>query len=805
MKQATLLWIPALPLIGAAFNLLFGRFLSRRTVHLVAVAAVAAAFFYAAYLIGGPLWELFKAWRADKAEVMGGLYQNAYTWIEVGSFKVELALRLDTLSAVMVLVITFVGALIHIYSTGYMAEEPRYAAYFGYLNLFTGAMLILVLGNNLPVMFIGWEGVGLCSYLLIGFWFTEEAYAYAGRKAFVVNRIGDFGFILGICLLFYATGTLDFFSPNPDQPSLMSESSIAAYRETFFGGERLALFAGLLLFVGAIGKSAQIPLYVWLPDAMAGPTPVSALIHAATMVTAGVYMVARMSFLYAHSTTAMAIVAGVGALTALFAAIMAFAQTDLKKVLAYSTVSQLGFMFVGVGVGAYTAGIFHLMTHAFFKAGLFLAAGSVMHAMSGSGDITKMGGLRKLLPQTHATFLVYCLAIAGIVPFAGFFSKDEILVGAFGTDAEGWFPMYGKVLWIVLSLAALGTAFYMFRLYFLVFGGENRSDPETRAHIHESPLSMTGPLIVLAIGTCVVGFLGLPHLSFIQKHVPNFLEEWLQPSLVDFGRASLEGSIHEAHANDVGLMTLMGIALGIGVVGILLASALYGRGPSAAVGRFTAGAGAEIYRLAKNKFYVDELYDKIIVRPFRWIALGVFEVIDRFLIDWVLVEGSAFVVDIFGRIARWFQNGQVQRYMVGLVLGGALILYFATRPKADFDWEQVDTMTVQFEADVGKGPGSDGAQVTFDFDDDGAPDFTATWKKGDPPVVTTWSFSRAGDHDVSMTLTDAVFKKKATVEKTVSLEEAPAAQQAATAASVEKAATTDESGTRQPVETGGGQ
>ncbi|HEU5055451.1 MAG TPA: hypothetical protein VFU21_02955, partial [Kofleriaceae bacterium] len=291
------------------------------------------------------------------------------------------------------------------------------------------------------------------------------------------------------------------------------------------------------------------------------------------------------------------------------------------------------------------------------------------------------------------------------------------------------------------------------------------------------PPSMTVPLIILAIGTCVVGFIGLPHLSFIQKHVPNFLGEWLDASLVDFGRPSLEGSIQQAHGSDVGLLTLMGIALGIGVLGILLASGLYGKGPSARVQRFTAGVGAEIYRLARNKFYVDELYDRIIVRPFRWIAVGVFEVIDRFVIDFLLVEGSAFVVDLFGRIARWFQNGQVQRYMVGLVLGGAIILFFATRPDADFEWQQVDATTVQFEADVGKGPGSDGAEVSFDFDDDGTPDFTATWKKGDPPVVTTWSFARPGEHDVSMTLTDAVFKNKGTVEKTVVIEE-PAADEA---------------------------
>jgi NADH-quinone oxidoreductase subunit L len=772
MTQATLLWIPALPLIGAFINLLFGRYLSRGVVHTIAVGAVAASFAYALYLVAIPLWEVFQAWRGNKTEVMGGLYQHVYTWIQVGTFKVDLAFRMDTLASVLVLIITFVGALIHLYSTGYMKDEPRYAAYFGYLNLFTGAMLILVLGNNLPVMFIGWEGVGLCSYLLIGFWFTEEAYAYAGRKAFVVNRIGDFAFLLGICLLFYSTGTLDFWSPDPTAPSLMSESSVAAYKDTFWGGERLALFAGLLLFIGACGKSAQIPLYVWLPDAMAGPTPVSALIHAATMVTAGVYMVARMSFLYAHSTTAMAIVAGVGALTALFAAIMAFAQTDLKKVLAYSTVSQLGFMFVGVGVGAHVAGIFHLLTHAFFKAGLFLAAGSVMHAMSGSGDITKMGGLRRFLPRTHFAFLIYCLAIAGIVPFAGFFSKDEILAAAFDTEAAGWWPYYGEALWLILSIAALGTAFYMFRLYFLVFHGELRADAETRAHIHESPWPMTVPLLVLAGFTVVIGFVGLPHLSFLHGVAPNILAEWLDPSLVNFDRGSLEGSIQAPHAGDVGLLTLMGIALAIGIVGILAAAALYRTGPSAVVRRFTSGAGAELYRVVKNKFYVDEIYDKIIVRPFRWVALGVFEVIDRFLIDWVLVEGSAFVVDLFGRVARWFQNGQVQRYMVGLVIGGALILFFVTRPDVDFDWHQVDTLTVEFEADVGKGPGSDGAEVAFDFDQDGAPDFTATWNKGDPPVVTQWSFSRPGEHEVSMWLTDAVFEKKGSVTQTVTIEEA---------------------------------
>ncbi len=823
MQEANVpLWlIPALPLAGAAINLLAGRHMSRRAVHTVAVLAVAAAFVYALFLVvpvpfggqGGLLSHLFQEWKASGSpETMAGLFSKPFVdpWIQVGNLRIDLAFRMDTLAAVMVLIITFVGLLIHIYSTGYMSEEPRYAAYFGYLNLFTGAMLILVLGNNLPVMFIGWEGVGLCSYLLIGFWFTEEAFAYAGRKAFIVNRIGDFAFLLGIFLLFWSVGTLDFWAKG-DGASLMSAASVETYKSTLWSGERLATFAGVLLFIGACGKSAQIPLYVWLPDAMAGPTPVSALIHAATMVTAGVYMVARMSFLFAHSTTAMAVVAGVGALTALFAAIMAFAQTDLKRVLAYSTVSQLGFMFVGVGVGAYAAGIFHLMTHAFFKAGLFLGAGSVMHAMSGSGDITKMGGLRKKLPYTHASFLIYCLAIAGIVPFAGFFSKDEILAGAFGANAAGWFGLYGEVLWAVLSIAALGTAFYMFRLYFLVFAGESRADEETKAHIHESPASMTGVLVVLAAFTCVIGLVGLPHLTFLPHGVQNVLGQWLDASLVDFDRGSLEGAIHEAHFSNVALLGLMGAALAIGIVGIAAAAALYRKGPSGVVDRFTLGAGAELYRVVKNKFYVDELYDRIILRPFRAVSQAIFEVIDRFLIDWIIVDGSAFVVDVFGRVARWFQNGQVQRYMVGLVIGGALILFFATRSQADFDWWQSAPLTVEFEADVGSGPGSSGATAEFDFDGDGRSDWTGTWKQGDQPLRATWTFSRPGQHTVTMWLTDNVFHGRGEVEQTVTVdaeaeEAAPAAEAAgqgaeaaAPAAEPPAAAPPDA-----PVRTGGG-
>ncbi len=775
-KTSKLLFlIPLLPLAGAFLNLFVWRVLSPSTgrlrqsdklTHYTAILSVLAAFVLSCYLIGGPLWEQFNVWRKlgeGKPEIMGGLHQSVWTWIEVGSLKINLAFRLDTLSAVMLLVITGIGTLIHIYSVGYMHGEKRYPAYFGYLNLFTGMMLILVLGDSLPVMFIGWEGVGLCSYLLIGFYFDEDKNANAGRKAFIANRVGDFAFLLGICLLFYATKSVNF-------ADLQSAASISALKDTFVGGERMAFMIGLLFFIGACGKSAQIPLYVWLPDAMAGPTPVSALIHAATMVTAGVYMIARMSFLYAHSTTAMAIVAGIGALTALFAAIMAFAQTDLKKVLAYSTVSQLGFMFVGVGIGAYTAGVFHLITHAFFKAGLFLAAGSVMHAMSGSGDITKMGGLRKLLPRTHISFLVYCLAIAGIVPFAGFFSKDEILAGAFGAHAEGWAPLYGKFLWAVLSVAALGTAFYMFRLYFLVFSGENRADAETKSHIHESPYSMTIPLLILAAFATVIGLIGLPHLQGV--HLPTILHDWLAPSLVNFERPSLldaKGlpSVGEGHASDAMTLGLMGVALVVGMVGIAAAYALYGRGPSAKVAKMCeTELGGEVHRVVYNKFYVDELYEASILAPFRATARFLYEVVDRFLIDGIIVNGSAYIIDVLSRLARWFQNGQVQRYLVGVVIGGALIFYFASSPKLGFKYEQKAGNLVEFRPDVGEGMDAKGALIEFDFDLDGEPDHSASFVPGQDMIVP-YSFGGEGSYKVTMTMTDSVFKKKYKVTRTV--------------------------------------
>ncbi|MEM9489620.1 MAG: NADH-quinone oxidoreductase subunit L, partial [Myxococcota bacterium] len=567
------------------------------------------------------------------------------------------------------------------------------------------------------------EGVGLCSYLLIGFWFHKTEYANAGRKAFVVNRIGDFAFLLGVFLIFQYTGTLDF-------PELRTPEAMTAYRGELWG-ERVAFWAGLFLFIGACGKSAQIPLYVWLPDAMAGPTPVSALIHAATMVTAGVYMVARLSFLYASSTTAMAVVAAVGALTALFAAVMAFAQTDFKKVLAYSTVSQLGFMFVGVGVGAYVTGIFHLVTHAFFKAGLFLAAGSVMHAMSGSGDITKMGGLRKYMKHTHLAFVAYWLAICGIFPFAGFFSKDEVLAGAWVADGQGWIPAFGEILWVVLTLAALGTAFYMSRLYFLVFTGECRADEETKSHIHESPFAMTSVLLILAFFTTIIGFLGLPHLHILP--IEGLLEHWLDASLAldDYGAqfASIEESLGQRGELTPGLIgTLMAIAVSVAAVGIFAAYKLYGKGMSNWVAaRVADGPGAKLYDIVYNKFYIDEIYEAAIVRPFRWICNALWQVADRFVIDTIFVNGSAVVVGLVGRVARWWQNGQIHRYLALLLIGAAAVFFFTRQGKVDFTYEingQGGAATVTLRADVGSGPSAipRGSELLWDLNGDGDTD-----------------------------------------------------------------------------------
>jgi NADH-quinone oxidoreductase subunit L len=768
----TLAWIPLLPLIGAFLNLTFGRRAPKWFVSGVAVLAVGLAFLLSAFMVFGPLLEEFHAGRGGT-----GIAQIAYTWIEVGSFKAQLAFRLDTLSAVMILIVTFVGLLIHIYSMGYMAHDPRYSAFFGYLNLFTGSMLILVLAANMPVMFIGWEGVGLCSFLLIGFWYENEAFASAGRKAFVVNRIGDFAFLLGMFLLFWATkntnlgdgGSLDF-------ASLKNPAVGPAYINGFWGGERLAAAAGILLFIGACGKSAQLPLFVWLPDAMAGPTPVSALIHAATMVTAGVYMVCRLSFLYASSTTALIVVATVGLLTALAAAFMAFAQTDLKKVLAYSTVSQLGFMFVAAGTGHWTAAIFHVGTHAFFKACLFLGAGSVMHSLEheGSttpGDIMTMGGLRKRLPLTHITFLISCLAIAGIVPFAGFFSKDEILGGAFTVHPPGWPEWYGKLLWGGLLIAALGTAFYMWRLYFLVFAGEARTEPAK--HAHESPLTMTMPLVILAAFATFIGFIGLPH--FEHWNLPHPLAHWLEPSFTaDWYASGLPGvQAIEGHSSDLATGVLMGVALAVGLLGIGGAYLFYGRGPSKTVARLIADHGplAPIYEASKHKLWFDEVYDALFVRPFKIVARGLFEIADRFVIDTVAVNGSAFVIGIVGRISRWFQNGNVQRYLVGVVVGGALVFAMTDcNHKPAIQYKIVGNQ-LQLHADIGDGIGGTTAKVYWDLDGDNEKD-----KDPEHPgqLLDKHDVTVTGYHgSITMWVEDPITRSEVRVSQTINLNVEP--------------------------------
>ncbi|MBK7538373.1 MAG: NADH-quinone oxidoreductase subunit L [Myxococcales bacterium] len=760
-----LAWIPLLPILGALINLTLGRKASDRTVHTVAILAVGGAFLISAFLVFGTLWAKFQIFHAaGGAGPLPELKQVAYTWIQVGSFSVELAFRLDTLSAVMILIVTFVGTLIHIYSAGYMHGDRRYAAYFGYLNLFTGSMLILVLAANLPVMFIGWEGVGLCSFLLIGFWFENPAYADAGRKAFVVNRIGDFAFLLGMFLLYAATKDND--PSSLDFAALRGDAAQAAYVESFWGGERFAAAAGILLFIGACGKSAQIPLYVWLPDAMAGPTPVSALIHAATMVTAGVYMICRLSFLYASSTTALIVVATVGTLTALMAAFMAFAQTDLKKVLAYSTVSQLGFMFVAAGTGNWVAAIFHLGTHAFFKAGLFLGAGSVMHGMAGSGDITQMGGLRKHMPITRFTFWIYCVAIAGVPLFSGFFSKDEILAGAFFVHPPGWPAIYGKILWGALSVAALGTAFYMWRLYFLVFSGEERS--ETAKHAHESPVSMTGPLVVLALLATVGGFLGIPHAAHAlwAKLPTDLLGTWLAPSLTS--KWAEGASIMGEHSNaTVGWLMLAATVMGL--LGIGLAWMFYGRGPSKTVDAWVAGPLSMAHDLSKNKLYVDEIYEAIILRPFRILARGTLEIVDRFVIDTVVVNGSALAVSMFSRIARWVQNGQVQRYLVGVVLGAAAIFLITDCRRAPtFAYREIGGW-IELVAKPGEGIASASAKLRWDLDGDSKPDVDQSGVEGFRSAATQRVLAGEVGSKVTLWIEDPVTKETITVTREIRL------------------------------------
>ncbi len=556
----------------------------------------------------------------------------AYRWALIGDSAFEVAFYFDRLTAVMALVVTGVGSVIHIYSVGYMAHDKSYGRFFAYLNLFLFFMLLLVLGRSLLVLFVGWEGVGLASYLLIGFWFDELANARAGKKAFITNRIGDAGFLLGMFLLYQALGTLDMDRINA----------------AFGAGAAPAVSAslvGILLFVGASGKSAQIPLHVWLPDAMAGPTPVSALIHAATMVTAGVYLVARMSGVYLQAPEASAVIAAIGVATAFFAATIAIVQTDIKKVLAYSTVSQLGFMFLALGVGAYGVAIFHVVTHAFFKACLFLGAGSVIHALDGEQDVRKMGGLRTKIPLTFWTFAIATVAIAGIPPLAGFFSKDEILWFAFASTHGG-----SPWLWGVAALTALMTAFYMFRLLWLTFFGRSRMDAKVEAHVHESPLSMTGVLMVLALLSAVGGFIAVPHFLEPQLALPE---------------------VHEAlHSYETPLLVLSVVLALAGLGGAVFVFGGSGARADALQRRF-----AGIHRWLLGKYFIDELYERIIGRPLVWISDRVFlRFGDRRLLDGTL-DGLAALGRLGAAGLSRVQAGSLQLYAWFVVVGivGALL------------------------------------------------------------------------------------------------------------------------------------
>ncbi len=653
MKQ--LIWlVPVLPFLGALLNgVVLRNRVSKAGVNAIALGSVGAALalslgILAEFLSGSreAFEKIVYLWvPAGGMEIGGGHGESVWK-----SLEIPMGFLLDPLSSVMLFVVTFVGFLIHVYSAGYMAHEGGYQRYFVYLNLFMGSMLLLILGNNFLVTFVGWEGVGLCSYLLIGFYYEEEFPPYAGRKAFIVNRIGDFAFLLGLFALASRFGTLDYgtiFSAVEADPH--------AVTEPYLLGLSFAAFVALCLFVGAMGKSAQIPLYVWLPDAMAGPTPVSALIHAATMVTAGVYMVVRTNAFYQLAPGVSGFVAVVGALTALFAATIGLAQKDIKKVLAYSTVSQLGYMFLAAGVGAYTAAVFHLGTHAFFKALLFLGSGSVIHAMSGEQDMTKMGGLKKALPVTYLTMLVGALAIAGVPGLAGFFSKDQILAAVFGEH---------KVLWLVGLVTAGLTAFYMFRLIYMTFSGEFRGTDEQRHHLHESPRVMTVPLAILAVGSVLAGWIGLPKLGSFDW---NVFAHYLEPVVADVGH----GEHH--HAPVLVELVLMALSVAVALGGIFLARRLY-KDRGLEEGQRWAERFPAVHRTLENKYWVDEAYDATVVRGAWATARSLFR-FDAGFIDGVLVNGSRHVT-----VGVSLLSGFFDKYVVdGLVNLTGAVMSFASR------------------------------------------------------------------------------------------------------------------------------
>jgi NADH-quinone oxidoreductase subunit L len=606
--------ITLLPFAGFLFNGLGRNIWSKKT-----IAYNGTMYIFASFVLS-----LIAFWNVQE---QGAITVHFFDFINTSTVKIPFDFRVDALSSLFLLVITGVGTLIHLYSTAYMHEEtaPHYARYFAYLNLFIFSMLLLVLGDNYVIMFIGWEGVGLCSYLLIGYWFTNTTYNNAAKKAFIMNRIGDLGFLLAIFWMIVKLGTVSY-------GEVLTAESLAKLSSTDITA------ITILLFVGAMGKSAQIPLYTWLPDAMAGPTPVSALIHAATMVTAGIYMITRTNLFYTNSEMAQHVVAIIGISTALLAATIAIKQNDIKKVLAYSTVSQLGYMFLGLGVGAYSGAVFHVITHAFFKALLFLAAGSVIHAMHHEQDIRKMGGLKSKLPITHLTFLIGCIAIAGVPPFSGFFSKDEILAAAFAKN-----PIY----WFLGLVGAAMTAFYMFRLYATTFLGQFRGTEAQAGHIHESPVSMTIPLIILAILSAVGGAMGVPEI--LGGH------HWLGHHLTSIIGA--ETPLHLSHTTE---WILMGSSVSIALLALLIAIGKYSKQadgePQTALGKF-------LY----NKWLVDELYEKAIVQPLSRFAGFLKEVVEKNIIDGV-VNGTGKLVQYGARQTRLLQSGQVGYYILFMVL-----------------------------------------------------------------------------------------------------------------------------------------
>jgi NADH-quinone oxidoreductase subunit L len=655
-----LLWaIILFPLSGALINGLIGKRIGKGNATLVALGAMVGSLAIASIAFGHALSGRVLHFRGEPWIHVAGADGRAL--ISIGW-----SLLVDRLSGTMLLVITGVGTLIHVYSASYMSHEDDagYARFFTYLNLFVAAMLTLVLGDSLILTFVGWEGVGLCSYLLIGFWFTDPQKAYAGRKAFVVNRIGDFGFLVGAFSLIAIFGTAAYADLGNLARVVSPDAVIGAGVFAGWTYQSAVTFALLGLFVGACGKSAQLPLYIWLPDAMAGPTPVSALIHAATMVTAGVYLVARNSMLFTLAPAAMATVTLVGALTALFAAVIAFTQTDIKKVLAYSTVSQLGFMFIGVGCGAWWAGVLHLVTHAFFKGCLFLGAGSVMHGMGDETDIRKMGGLARHMPHTHWTFLVATIAATGIVPLSGYWSKDAILGSALFSHNPIWHEV-GPIAYAIGSLAALGTAFYMTRLYWLTFQGKERT--HAAEHAHESSPIMTVPLMVLAVLATVALVLGLPH-GF--GPVSELFQHFLEPVFAPGTERLLE--VHHLHAEAHPAWPYLA-AWGIAAVGTWIGWAMYGGGLRALPARLAA-ALPRTYALMVDKFRVDELYDVVVVRPLKTAAYALWRVIDVFVIDG-LVNGSAKAAGMLGSVTRLTQNGDVQRYAAVMAIAAAAILW----------------------------------------------------------------------------------------------------------------------------------